>query len=429
MKSYFCSMILFFVSWISSVSASVRDNLKTDLDAMVHDPILKHASVGICVYSITNEESVYHLNELQNLIPASLTKLFTTSAALHHMGSHFTFATSLYLDGMMQSEDTFLGNLIIKGDGDPTLSFNFYDNPHEIFEKWTFLLLERGITHIQGDLIGDDTAFDSNLWGPGWAWDDIPYIYSAPISPLSFRCYHIPFNISRYTNFHPSRLFMEEFRKVLEMHGIHIQGETRSIKNSSKHHLYSSALLVDTFYSPPLLSIIRWTNKQSDNFCAEMIYKKMGSLIQKSPGSFENGQSAVISFLQEHNIDTTSLNLVDGSGLSRMNFISAKTIVELLSKMYQSPYKDCFIDSLAIPGDLGTLRHRLVNEMANGKACRAKTGSMGHINCLAGYLLKENGEVVCFAILVNHYHGDKKSIIEIIDKMCNAIYTNGAIPK
>ncbi len=160
--------------------------LQNDLDAILDDPSLRPAHVGIVVESLTTGKRLYEHNGEKLFVPASNMKLFTSAAALIALTPDFRFETGLFTDGTAHS-GVLRGNLIIKGSGDPTISGYFNENdPVHVFRQWAIKLKEMGIVEIQGDIIIDNSLFTGPPYGPGWNFDDRIYCYSAPKDAFSF---------------------------------------------------------------------------------------------------------------------------------------------------------------------------------------------------------------------------------------------------
>ncbi len=116
-------------------------------------------------------------------MPASNEKIPTAAAALTKLGPDFRFKTVIGYSGSLV-DSTLYGNLIIIGDGDPTLSDRIYEKPTSVFEQWADSLLSMGIKSISGDIIGDDNKFDDEHLGYGWPLDGLDYWYSAEVGAL-----------------------------------------------------------------------------------------------------------------------------------------------------------------------------------------------------------------------------------------------------
>ncbi len=177
----------------NNTTSTLRE-LKTDLDVIANDPNFRNGLVGIHVISLQKNEPIYQYNESKSMVPASGMKLITTAAALEYLGPDFTYTTTVFLDGTIRRGE-FTGNVFVRGAGDPTMSSFYHDNTMDIFERWADVFDSLGIRIIRGNIIGDDSYFDDTRWGPGWAWDDIPYPFSAQISALSFNDNKVDFSV------------------------------------------------------------------------------------------------------------------------------------------------------------------------------------------------------------------------------------------
>lgn len=167
------------------ISRSAIKELQGDIDGLLRSRDFTNAHIGISIISADNGESLYRENDVKNFIPASTLKLFTTAAALDLLGKDFRYSTRLYLDGTIMPNGEFLGNVILRGAGDPSWSDYFSTDPLEIFESWMSKLDSLGITSIKGNIIGDDSYFDGEYYAPGWMWDDMSYPYSAQVGALT----------------------------------------------------------------------------------------------------------------------------------------------------------------------------------------------------------------------------------------------------
>ncbi|HYF02406.1 MAG TPA: D-alanyl-D-alanine carboxypeptidase/D-alanyl-D-alanine-endopeptidase [Patescibacteria group bacterium] len=160
--------------------------LQSDIDGLLANPDFSNAFIGMAVQSIESGEYMYRRNETKNFLPASALKLLTTAAALEYLGPDFRYTTRVFLDGELQPSGEFIGNIIVRAAGDPSMSSYFYTDPTDILEAFASKLDSVGIRSIRGNIIGDDSYFDRVHLGPGWAWDDEIYPYSAQINALSF---------------------------------------------------------------------------------------------------------------------------------------------------------------------------------------------------------------------------------------------------
>ena len=142
-------------------------------------------------------------------------------------------------------------------------------------------------------------------------------------------------------------------------------------------------------------------NKRSQNLHSELLLRLVGWRV-KGAGSLEAGQAAVRDFLARQHVRYESWSLQDGSGLSRSDILSASGLVDLLAAMDRHPHAAAFRDSLAVAGRDGILANRMRGTRAEGRVL-AKTGTLRHVNAIAGYAQAEGGERLAFAILLNHH--------------------------
>ncbi len=146
------------------------DKLQEDINTILQDDLFKSASIGINVMSTKTGESLYSKNSLRLHHPASTTKLFTAATALVKLGTDFQFETTLYIDKNAESRTT--NNIYLKGKGDPLLGI-------DDIEKLVVGFVKSGVKFIEGDIIVDESYFDTVREGPGWMWDDKPFQLSA----------------------------------------------------------------------------------------------------------------------------------------------------------------------------------------------------------------------------------------------------------
>jgi serine-type D-Ala-D-Ala carboxypeptidase/endopeptidase (penicillin-binding protein 4) len=156
--------------------------------------------------------------------------------------------------------------------------------------------------------------------------------------------------------------------------------------------------------SKPLSEVIVELNKESDNFYADMLLKTLGAS-QKGQGSFAAGSEAVGEMLKRAGVPT-GYRVVDGSGLSRYNWITPEQMVTLLTFAHAQPYRDYLEKSLPIAGVDGTLANRMKGTIAGNRAI-AKTGSMGGVNALSGFVTAQNGHKLAYTVMTNGVYKSK----------------------
>ena len=141
---------------------------------------------GIEIQNLRSGEILFSQNATRGFVPASNVKLATAAAALEQLGPSYRFTTRVYATGPIK-DGTLHGNLIVRGDGDPTLGgYHQRRDPTQVFRRWADSLRQAGIRHIDGHIIGDDGPIDDTRHGHGWSWGDLSYGYGAPIGGLVF---------------------------------------------------------------------------------------------------------------------------------------------------------------------------------------------------------------------------------------------------
>jgi D-alanyl-D-alanine carboxypeptidase/D-alanyl-D-alanine-endopeptidase (penicillin-binding protein 4) len=169
-----------------------------------------------------------------------------------------------------------------------------------------------------------------------------------------------------------------------------------------------------------LIEDLRITAKVSQNLHAELALRAVGRA-RRNVGSFEAGMAEMNSFLAEAGIDPAGYNLMDGSGLSRLDLVTPSTVLKLLRYMYDSPAREKWISLLPVAAQDGTLSSRFGATAAAGRVY-AKTGSLSHVSALSGYLQRPDATWVAFSLLVNNYGGRSAAEVRgVMDRICNLI--------
>ncbi len=449
------------------------------LDDIFNDPAFSNAHWGVIIQSLSTGEYFYRRNENKNFMPASNMKLFTTALALLQLGPDYTYKTSLYLNGKIKNEEI-KGDLILRGTGDPTITGRFYnDDALTVFNNWADSLINLGIEVINGNIIADDDAFEEENLGTGWSWDDETYYYSAIPGAVCFNdnCIdlkitpsdkigkkaiidfypktkfvtilnniitvsddsvtNIDFYRERNTNIiqcfgtirkseteikesitinNPTKFTAQILKEIFESKGIKVKGQALDNDELGISRDYSKMKLIFTQESPPLKEIIKVINKRSHNLYAEQLLKTIGYEKLKF-GSIENGLKASQNILKQMGIDPDNIQIVDGSGLSRLNLFTPAQLNSLLRFMYRSKYFNEFYESLPIAGVDGTIANRMKNTRAMNNV-RAKTGYINAVRSLSGYVTTADGEMLTFVMIANNFLVPLKLAENIQDLIC-----------
>lgn len=384
------------------------------------------------------------------LNPASVMKLVTSFAALQQLGPSYTWTTEVWIDGVLKA-GVLDGDLIVRGNGDPSLTLE---------RMWLLQreLRARGLRAIRGGLVLDASSFELPEADPG-AFDGEPFApYNAPAGALVANFNAIALRLKpgdaqvaivpdvalpgvmltsklalvetagcngwrdaltpgfadaakaelvvegRYPRvcgeqtwplalFAPAATFDFLFRGLWAESGGALDGATRAGQAPETPPLLR-------FESEPLADALRRLNKYSNNLMAKNLFLTLGAEAYGGPATPEKGARAVRDVLIRHGIATDKLVLENGSGLSRIERVSASLLNQLLRAAWRSPWFSEFESTLPVAALDGTLRNRFNGSPATGSA-HLKTGTLRDVDALAGIVLTAKGRRMAFVMLVN----------------------------
>jgi D-alanyl-D-alanine carboxypeptidase/D-alanyl-D-alanine-endopeptidase (penicillin-binding protein 4) len=358
-------------------AGAAQGELAPRLDRALAVPHVSASASAAFAVDLATGEAIYSRNASLPLLPASNEKLAVTYAALTALGPSFRIETDVLGTGQ-QVDTTWQGDLVLKGYGDPTLS------------AWDLTLLARqvradGITAVSGAVVGDESWFDARRTAPGWK--AAFYIEESP--PLSALIVDRG-RVGRWTSHDPALAAAQLFRAALVHAGVHVAGPAAHGTASD------TAVPLAAVDSPPLSAIVRWMDRVSDNFEAEMLLKQLGA-VQAERGSTASGVGVVAGLLVQAGVPMTGVRLVDGSGLSLLDRFTANALVSLLTVMWNDPgVRPELLAALPVAGRSGTLVHRMRGTAAAGVVL-AKTGTTSNASALSGFV----GGRYVFSVLQN----------------------------
>lgn len=417
MTKYLLIIILFFVNCIFPSS---REKTIDRINSLISSlPVGTKA--GVFIYNPLDQDTIFSLNATEPMIPASLTKLFTTAVSLNIMGSDHELSTKLFSDDIYFDDGTLNGNLYIKGFGNSTLT-------ESDLQGMINFLISKGITEISGDIIGDDTYTDDIYTREDWIEDEQTNVKLPPISALVLDRNRtvVKSKVKRGFRFvtttvkDPPLFIAEKLKELLISAGIKVKGNAKKGVTPAKVYFLTDK-------SIQLRDLIALINKHSDNFLAECLFKSLGAEASKLKGNSFFSQQAIIKFLRENNIYSNGTEIVDGSGLSRYDQATPLAISGILERMYfDLKHFDDFYNSLSIAGVDGTLHGRLIGTPAENNF-RGKTGSLNGVSGLAGYLTDKNGDDLIVTIIFQFNKGSWRHFRNIQDQIINylAEWRNG----
>lgn len=462
---YFFTALFFAFSQLFTMSlttmASDQTALEESLRAVIQSPLLKKMSYGINIVRPGNNAPIFNRRGGELFGVASNLKLLTTAAALEYLGPNFEYKTYVTAHGTITPSGDLLGNLVIKGCGDPNISGRFYQGKTTtIPDAWAAAVAGRGIRRISGDIVADDTVFDRIYTNPNWPINQLSQWYCAPGCGLSFNdncaditvlpskkagdivslqvepgtAYITIINTCTYTankkehgyslyrkpgtnqisikgkfwinavsekhwvTIHNPALYLATvFKEALMRKGVTVTGNTRLVNEGDL-----SAVKEETITSTvsTMEQAVTVTNKHSQNFYAEQILKTLGAQLQGS-GTVQAGLVVLNNFMKKLGFDVQEYQVMDGCGLSKGNRLSPNMITAILAYMSKHPAKNVFYHSLPSSGIDGSLQHRSVSPKYKDKI-HAKTGYIAGVSALSGYVDTANGDIIIFSFLINN---------------------------
>jgi D-alanyl-D-alanine carboxypeptidase/D-alanyl-D-alanine-endopeptidase (penicillin-binding protein 4) len=340
-------------------------------------PHVRSSASAAVVLDLSTGEAVYAQNASLPLLPASNEKLAITYAALTALGPAFRIETDVLGEGE-QSGAVWEGDLVLKGYGDPTLSSS------DLMQLAKQVRAD-GIAEVDGRVRGDATWFDAQQTSPGWK--AAFYIDESP--PLSALIVDRGRVGARATT-NPPLAAAQLFQKALARAGVRVRYDAELGAADS------AATPLASVDSPTLGAMVHWMDLVSDNFTAEMLLKELGA-VQVGSGTTAAGVGFVTGLLAQAGVPLEGVRLVDGSGLSLLDRLTANALASLLTVMWNDPgVRLELLSSLPVAGRSGTLTHRMRGGAATG-VVRAKTGTTDNASALSGFV----GDRYVFAILQN----------------------------
>ena len=433
-------------------------------------PGVSRAAWGVAVQSLDRRERLFTLNAGTLLVPASVAKLVSVATAADAVGWDYRYVTTLRAAGPIV-DGVLHGDLIVVGSGDPSIGGRAGDD----LSIWVDALKAAGIRRIEGRIIGDDDLVDEPRPQLAWAWDDLGYTTGALFGALNLAENRMIVTIepgaaaggpsiaridSRFafrpvTNRvmtgpagsqqlvwpeqrpgdtsltiagsipvtappatlvvavgNPTLWFVSALKSRLLRDGIDVSSDAVDIDDVVPPPSRDTATVIYSHHSRTLAEIAQPLLKDSINLYAEALMR-----LNAAPGVFPTNDAALEGLrkrLDAWGISNASYQLVDGSGLSRRDAISAEAVLSLLERMADPSAKSPFVTGLPIAGIDGSLSTRMKGTPAENNV-RAKTGTMSNIRTLAGYVTTRDGEHLAFVVLMNNFEGTGANANDALD--------------
>ncbi len=417
--------------------------LPPEIGALLAKHNLNPERVSIYVQEVGEKQPLVSLNADTPRNPASVAKLLTTGAGISALGEQFRWKTNFYLDELPDANGVSHGNLYIQGSGDPYL----------VQERlWEALqaMRNKGLREITGNIVLDDGAFRlSQSEQDGGSFDGAEQsAYNAVPNALMVNFRTIDIYVGNGVRIEPNITSWKIVNRVQRTKGkcgrSGISANLERAADGSAQLVLSGRLgascpeyhiktvlgegsevfyywfrdywlklggtahgvgqvqpippgkkLFHTLESVALPEAIAMMNQHSNNVMTRHLFL---TLSQRRPATLVDSRQAVLQILQKMGVNTQNMFLDNGAGLSRRARVSARQIVQLLQALAHNYH---FIQSLAVSGEVGTLKRRFRGEALQGRI-HAKTGTLRNIHSLAGYLESASNRTYLFAIIVEN---------------------------
>ena len=387
-------------------------------------PILAQATPTTCLTVHAQGRTIMASNGNLAVMPASTEKLLTATAVLDRMGPDAVLTTTA-VSSATPSGGVLDGDLYVIGSGDPLLATTGYtstfDEPNEPYNDYAQLadhIKAAGITEIHGNVVGDESRFDTQRYLPSWPHR---YITASEVGPVGALMVNDGYTgLSLHPDApapmrkpgDPAPLAAETLISLLRSRGVQVTG------TPSSGTAPAGAATVATLDSKPMSVNVDEMLRRSDNTTAEVLNKDLATL-DSQPGTTANGAKVVRATLDHLGFPTDGAVTIDGSGLDLGNRVTCDLLVAALDHQGAD---SAVANDLPVAGRTGTLRKRLKGTAADGKV-RAKTGTLNDVSALAGFATTAAGQQLTFAFVIN---GSLATAQNLTDDVAVALAQYGA---
>jgi D-alanyl-D-alanine carboxypeptidase/D-alanyl-D-alanine-endopeptidase (penicillin-binding protein 4) len=459
---------------------SERAALRQFVDSLVDVPEFRSAHWGLLIVDPGRGETLYSRNADKLFMPASNQKLITGSTALAQLGADYRWPTTLLArgpvrGGVLEGDLVVRG----WGDPSVSAHMRGGDALAPLRALGDSLRV-RGIARVRGRIVAAPSPFTDAPLGYGWAWDDLDESYSAGVDALHFnegftqvvvrggaRAGDPVLATTRPASTYPQlivrartvaraangaapadslaartaiKLAQDSSRTGVLVNGTIAAGDSVVLEIAFRDHaaayvaalreaLRAGGLAIDeartdttarldslaTMTSPPLRDILPFFEKPSQNQIGELLFKTL-ALVKTGVGTADSAQQVVSRQLLAWGATPDGFVVRDGSGLSRHNYVSPRTLVKVLEAMRRSPDFAVFYDALPVAGVDGTIRNRMKGTPAAGNV-HAKTGTLDKVRSLSGYVTAADGRTLLLSALCNNYVVPTRRVDQVTDAL------------
>ena len=458
-------------------ATSVRAALPHEVARAFAEAGVPLAHVSVVVQDTTARKPLFALNADRPRAPASVMKLVTTWVALNLLGPDYRWRTEAWLGGPREG-GVLHGDLILKGHGDPAITV-------EQLDAFVATLRANGLDAIDGDLVLDRSFFRLPPFDPA-AFDsepDKPYNVGPDALLVNFKAARLTFapsadgtgvaiemqpdladvKITRTPSLAAepecgdwkgrAKLAIDDSgdRAALDFTGSYASAcgirEWWISVLDHEHYVHDAfawafraaggrfdggvrdgrapagAAPFATLESPPLYDVVTDINKFSNNVMAQQLFLTLATKSGRQPATYAGAIAAVRSYLASTKLAMPGLVLVNGSGLSRRGRLTASGLNRLLVAASRSHLRDAFANTLPVAATDGTLARRFRDDRVAGRAV-LKTGSLGDVRAIAGYVIDADDRWFSIVAIVNDHNAESAS--HALDVLTEWVYDHGA---
>ncbi len=464
-------------------TAQTQSRAQEKVEKILEDRVFKPTNISFTAIDIEADTQVVNYRGDKMLIPASSLKLITTMTAIDKLGDDFTYTTRITHDGKIQADGTLVGNIYIEGSGDPTLGSTRISSVLSLENLLKYIskqIIEFGITCIEGEIIADESIFDSFPVSPSWQWNDLGNYYASGAWGINVNenLYHLYFHkrgvigAQPKIKFHSPTIPDIEFSNELKVDSAHTgdnayifggpytykkrisgtipQGKsTFSIKGSipdppkflasqiakqlRKENIFSDGhrtifrnskgkknrKKICSIDSPPLRKIVELANEKSINIYCESLMKTIAKQ-SKMRGAGGAGIVVMERLLKKAGVDINGLHMEDGSGLSARNNVCSRLLAETVAAYFDKFGEERMKEYLPRTGE-GTVVSMFSGTSLAGRVW-LKSGSMERVYSYTGFLINKKGKYISFSIIANGFTVKHKTMRPYLEKLIRQVY-------
>jgi D-alanyl-D-alanine carboxypeptidase/D-alanyl-D-alanine-endopeptidase (penicillin-binding protein 4) len=451
LKNLFIPFLLLFTINLQAQKTEAAFN--SAFKTLAEDPSFKHSTISLFVINTSTGKNVTEVNTDIGVAPASCQKVITAATSFELLGHDYKYKTTLGYTGKIENRKL-NGDIIIKGNGDPTLGSWRYNQTSEenVIASFKKAISQAGIDEITGHVYVDESLWNDEATPGGWIWQDIGNYYGAGARSVNWRENQYDLYLRSGKNIGDpvenagtkpafvtglnlkvlatsaakgtgdnGYIFMPLNDKYGYVRGtIPVNENHFSISGAMPHPAAQLALTLEaslknlpiekietdnskfeknkkitnfyTYQSPELDSIIFHFLRRSINLYGESLIKTLGYEVRKT-GATDTGVNVIKDFWKKNGIEPSAMNIIDGSGLSPQNRVTTKTLVTVMEYARNQKWFPSFYDALPT---------------ING--IKMKSGSIGGVVSYTGFIKSKQGDEYTFAFVINNYDGNGNSV-------------------